>query len=81
MTKYNVLVSYVVEAEDKLQAIFALNKSLYPLSESEIAKFDAFHVEEVSSMIPVICRSCFEPIESMWLNKNDIATCVDCGGE
>ena len=47
MKKYNVLVSYVVEAEDEMRAIFALNKSLYPLSEDELSKFDAFHVEEV----------------------------------
>jgi hypothetical protein len=48
MTKYNILISYVVEAEDEMRAVFALQKSLYPLSENEIAKFDAFHVEEVS---------------------------------
>lgn len=47
MKKYNVLVSYVVEAEDEMRAVFALNKSLYPLSENEIAKFNAFHIEEV----------------------------------
>lgn len=47
MTKYNVLISYVVEAEDEMRAIFALNKTLYPLSEDAIAKFDAFHIEEV----------------------------------
>jgi RNA polymerase-binding transcription factor DksA len=32
-------------------------------------------------MITVNCRSCDEPIESMWLTANEIATCVDCGGE
>ncbi len=47
MTKYNVLISYVVEAENEMKAVFALNKSLYPLSENEIEKFNAFHVEEV----------------------------------
>jgi len=46
MTKYNVLVSYVCEADSEIGAIFALNRSLYPLSESELEKFDAFHVEE-----------------------------------
>ena len=46
MTKYNVLISYVVEAEDEMRALFALNKSLYPLSEDELSKFDAFHIEE-----------------------------------
>jgi hypothetical protein len=49
MNKYNVLVSYVVEAEDEMRAIFALNKSLYPLSENEIEKFNAFHIEEASN--------------------------------
>ena len=48
MTKYNVLVSYVCEANDEISAVFALNKSLYPLSENEIEKFNAFHIEEVS---------------------------------
>ena len=48
MTKYNVLISYVVEAEDEMRAVFALNKTLYPLNENEIAKFNAFHIEEVS---------------------------------
>jgi hypothetical protein len=46
MTKYNVLISYVVEAEDEMRAVFALNKSLMPLSINELAKFDAFLVEE-----------------------------------
>jgi hypothetical protein len=49
MTKYNVLVSYVCEANDELSAIFALNKTLMPLSENEIEKFNAFHVEEVTN--------------------------------
>jgi hypothetical protein len=47
MKKYNVLISYVVEADNEMQAVFALNKSLYPLAENEIEKFDAFHIEEV----------------------------------
>ena len=47
MTKYNVLISYVVEAEDEMRAVFALNKSLMPLSENELEKFNAFHVEEI----------------------------------
>ncbi len=49
MKKYNVLISYVVEAEDEMRAVFALNKTLYPLSENEIAKFDPFLVEEVAN--------------------------------
>jgi hypothetical protein len=46
MTKYNVLISYVVEAEDEMRAVFALNKTLMPLSEDELSKFNAFLVEE-----------------------------------
>jgi hypothetical protein len=49
MKKYNVLISYVVEAEDEMRAIFALNKTLYPLSENELSKFDPFLVEEVAN--------------------------------
>ena len=48
MTKYNVLISYAVEAEDEMRAMFALNKTLMPLSESELSKFDAFLVEEAT---------------------------------
>lgn len=48
MKKYNVLISYAVEAEDEMRAVFALNKSLYPLSEDEIEKFNAFHIEEAN---------------------------------
>ncbi len=48
MTKYNVLVSYVCESDSELEAVFALNKTLRPLSENEIEKFNAFHVEVVS---------------------------------
>jgi hypothetical protein len=47
MKKYNVLISYVVEAEDEMRAVFALNKTLYPLNENEIEKFNAFHIEEI----------------------------------
>jgi len=32
-------------------------------------------------MLDVLCRICDELIESIWLDTNDIATCVDCGGE
>jgi len=47
MTKYNVIVSYVCEAENELSAVFALNKTLMPLSENELEKFNAFHIEEI----------------------------------
>ena len=46
--KKNVLISYVVEADTDLEAVFALNKSLATLPESELVKFDAFDVLEVS---------------------------------
>ena len=36
MTKYNVLVSYVCEADSELEAVFALNKTLRPLNENEL---------------------------------------------
>lgn len=48
MNKYTVTVSYVCESESELGAIFALNKSLYPLSDVELEKFNAVKVEEVS---------------------------------
>ena len=48
MTKYNVLISYVCETETELDAVFALNKSLRPLSENELEKFNAFLVEEIT---------------------------------
>ena len=48
MTKYTVTVSYTCEADSEIAAIFALNRSLYPLSESEIEKFNATKVEEVT---------------------------------
>ena len=46
--KKNVLISYVVEADNDLSAIFDLNKSLASLPDSELVKFDAFDVLEVS---------------------------------
>jgi hypothetical protein len=32
-------------------------------------------------MITINCRTCDEPIESMWFDENDIVTCTDCWGE
>ena len=46
--KKNVLISYVVEADTDLSAIFALRKSLSSLPDSELEKFDAFDVLEVA---------------------------------
>lgn len=48
MTNYIVTVSYTCEADSEMGAIFALNRSLYPLSEVELEKFNAVKVEEVS---------------------------------
>jgi hypothetical protein len=45
MPKYNVLVSYITEAESELQAVFNLNRTLNPLPEEELEKLEAFHVE------------------------------------
>lgn len=39
-----VLVSYVVEADTDVSAIFALRRSLAYLPESELEKFEAFNV-------------------------------------
>lgn len=48
MTNYIVTVSYVCEADSEMGAIFALNRSLYPLSEVELEKFNAVKVDEVT---------------------------------
>jgi len=45
--KKNVLISYVVEADSDLKAVFALNKSLSSLPDSELIKFEAFDVVDV----------------------------------
>ncbi len=29
-------------------------------------------------MITINCRTCDEPVESMWFDKDDVITCVDC---
>jgi hypothetical protein len=44
MDKYTVTVSYVVETTDSMTAIFALQKSLSTLSETELAKFTPLSV-------------------------------------
>ncbi len=44
--KKNVLISFVTEAETELDAVFALNKILYQLPESDLVKFDVFDVVE-----------------------------------
>jgi len=45
--KKNVLISYVVEADTDLNAVFALNKTFLNLPESELVKFDVFDVLDV----------------------------------
>jgi hypothetical protein len=47
MPKYNVLISYITESDTELEAIFNLNRTLRPLSEDELSKLEAFHVEVV----------------------------------
>ena len=45
-----VLISFVTEAETDLEAVFALNKILYQLPESDLAKFDVFDVVEADGV-------------------------------
>ena len=45
--KKNVLVSYVVEADTDLKAIFALKNTLFQLPDNELAKFEAFDVVDL----------------------------------
>ncbi len=47
MSKKNVLISFVTDADTDLQAVFNLNKIFAKLSEDELEKFDAFEVLEV----------------------------------
>jgi hypothetical protein len=42
--KKNVLISFVTDAETDLQAIFALNRIMEKLPESDLEKFEAFEV-------------------------------------
>jgi hypothetical protein len=47
LTKKNVLISFVTDADSDLQAVFNLNKVFAKLSENELEKFNAFQVLEV----------------------------------
>lgn len=47
MTKKNVLISFVTDADTDLQAVFALNRIMEKLPESDLEKFDAFEVLDV----------------------------------
>jgi hypothetical protein len=44
LTKKNVLISFVTDADTDLQAVFNLNKIFTKLSEEDLEKFDAFEV-------------------------------------
>jgi hypothetical protein len=45
-----VLIAFVTEAETDLEAVFALNKILYQLPESDLVKFDVFDVVEADGV-------------------------------
>jgi hypothetical protein len=47
LTKKNVLISFVTEAETDLNAVFDLNKIFLALPESDLVKFDVFDVLDV----------------------------------
>jgi hypothetical protein len=47
LTKKNVLISFVTDAETDLQAVFALNRIMEKLPESDLEKFNAFEVLDV----------------------------------
>ena len=47
MTKKNVLISFVTDADTDLQAVFNLNKVFHKLSDNELEKFNAFEVLDV----------------------------------
>ena len=44
LTKKNVLISFVTDADTDLQAVFNLNKILFQLSDENLVKFDVFDV-------------------------------------
>ena len=47
LSKKNVLISFVTDADTDLQAVFNLNKIFAKLSDDELEKFNAFQVLEV----------------------------------
>ena len=51
MTKKNVLISFVTDADTDLQAVFNLNKVLHKLSDNELEKFNAFEVLDVEEIL------------------------------
>ena len=51
MTKKNVLISFVTDADTDLQAVFNLNKVMHKLSDNELEKFNAFEVLDVEEIL------------------------------
>ena len=51
LTKKNVLISFVTDADTDLQAVFNLNKVLQKLSDNELEKFNAFEVLDVEEIL------------------------------
>lgn len=51
MTKKNVLISFVTDADTDLQAVFNLNKIMHKLSDNELEKFNAFEVLDVEEIL------------------------------
>lgn len=51
MTKKNVLISFVTDADTDLQAVFNLNKIMHKLSDDELEKFNAFQVLDVEEIL------------------------------
>jgi hypothetical protein len=49
--KKNVLISFVTEAENDLEAVFNLNKILYQLSDENLVKFDVFDVVDCDGVL------------------------------
>ena len=49
MKKYEITISYICEAEHEIGAAFALHRSLYPLGDNELEKFNAIKVEEITN--------------------------------
>ena len=51
MTKKNVLISFVTDADTDLQAVFNLNKIMQKLSDNELENFNAFEVLDVEEIL------------------------------
>ena len=51
MTKKNVLISFVTDADTDLQAVFNLNKIMQKLSDDELENFNAFEVLDVEEIL------------------------------